>query len=74
MTPLPSSAIPNSLQPSQISSSKVKAVEKSPSQLTGETKEFLPVNEVFHGDLNLLKVIEDVKLRQIERIIAINLT
>ena len=49
-------------------------MEKSPSQLTGKSEEFLPFNEVFHGYLDLFKVIENVKLRQIERIIAIDLT
>jgi hypothetical protein len=51
-----------------------KAIEKSPSQLTGETQEFLPINEVFHGHFDLLEAIENVKLGQIERIIAIDLT
>jgi hypothetical protein len=48
-----------------------KVVEKS---LTRETKEFLPVNEVFHRDFDLLEVIKNIKLRQIKRIVAIDLT
>jgi hypothetical protein len=50
---------------------KPKVVEKS---LTRETREFLPVNEIFHSDFDLLKVIKNIKFRQIERIVAIDLT
>ena len=52
---------------------KAKVLEKSPSQLTGETRELLPINEVFHSNFDLFDVIENIKLRQVERIIAINL-
>jgi len=45
----------------------------SPSGPTGKTNEFLSINDVFHGDLDLLKVIENVKLCQVKRIVAIDL-
>ena len=38
---------------------------------TWETKELLPVHEVPYGDLDLCEVVQNVKLRQVERIIAI---
>ena len=44
---------------------------KLPLRLTWETKELLPVHEVPYGDLDLCEVVQNVKLRQVERIIAI---
>jgi len=45
---------------------------KLPLRLTRETRELLPVNEVPYGDLDLFEVVQNVKLRQVERIIAID--
>jgi hypothetical protein len=45
---------------------------KLPLRLTWETRELLPVGEVPYGDLDLFEVVQDVKLRQVERIIAVN--
>ena len=73
MTPLPISVFPNPLQQSQMNKNSEER-KSSLSGLAGETKKFLSLNEVFHSHLDLLEVIEDVKLCQVKRIVAIDLT
>ena len=45
---------------------------KLPLRLTWETRELLPFDEVPYSHLDLFKVVQNVKLRQVERIITID--
>ena len=48
---------------------------KNPSlRLTWKTRELLPVDKVLHGHLDLFEVIQNVKLRQVDRVIAVDQT